>query len=73
MDQLGLSYPLLSDEEHIFLKKLGVWGPKKLYGRSYEGVTRSTVVLDKDNVVAHTFPKVSVKGHAEEVAERLGA
>ena len=68
----GLTYSLLSDESHIILKKLGVWGVKKMYGREHEGINRRTIVLDKNNVVTHTFPKVSPKGHAEEVAKAIG-
>ena len=68
----GLTYSLLSDESHIILKKLGVWGVKKMYGREYEGIIRRTIVLDENNVVTHTFPKVSPKGHAKEVAKAIG-
>ena len=68
----GLTYSLLSDESYIILKKLGVWGVKKMYGREYEGINRRTIVLDENNVVTHTFPKVSPKGHAEEVAKAIG-
>lgn len=68
----GLTYALLSDENHTILSKLGAWGKKKSYGREYEGVIRSTVVLDKNNVVTHIFRNVSVKEHALEVAEALG-
>ena len=72
VDKCRLTYPLLSDESHIILKKLGVWGVKKMYGREYEGIIRRTIVLDKNNVVTHTFPKVSPKGHADEVAKAIG-
>ena len=68
----GLTYSLLSDESHVLLKKLGVWGVKKMYGREYEGIIRRTIVLDKNNIVTHAFPKVSPKGHAEEVAKAIG-
>ena len=71
MNKCGLTYPLLSDESHIILKKLGVWGVKKMYGREYEGIIRRTILLDQNNVVTHTFPKVSPKGHADEVATAL--
>ena len=54
------------------LKKLGVWGVKKMYGREYEGIIRGTIVLDENNVVTHTFPKVSPKGHADEVSKAVG-
>ena len=72
VNKCGLTYPLLSDESQIILKKLGVWGAKKMYGREYEGIIRRTIVLDENNVVTHTFPKVSPKGHAEEVAKAIG-
>ncbi len=72
VDKCHFTYKLLSDENHETLDKLGVWVKKKLYGREYDGVARSTVILDGDNVVTHVFPKASVKGHAAEVAEALG-
>ena len=72
MDKCRLTYSLLSDESHIILKKLGVWGVKKMYGHEYEGIIRRTIVLDENNVVTHTFPKVSPKGHADEVAKAIG-
>ena len=72
VDKCHFTYTLLSDENHETLKKLGVWVKKKLYGREYKGVARSTVILDADNTVTHVFPEASVKGHAAEVAEALG-
>jgi len=72
VNKCKLTYPLLSDESHIILKKFGVWGVKKMYGREHEGIIRRTIVLDKNNVVIHTFPKVSPKGHADEVARAIG-
>ena len=72
MNKCKLTYPLLSDESHIILKKFGVWGIKKMYGREYEGIIRRTIVLDENNIVTHTFPKVSPKGHAKEVAKTIG-
>ena len=71
-EKLGVQYPLLSDERKIALKRFGAWGPKKLYGREYEGIIRSTVILNEDNVVSHVFAKVSPDGHATEVLRTLG-
>ena len=42
----GLNFPLLSDEDHAVAEAYGAWGEKKNYGRSYEGLIRSTVVID---------------------------
>lgn len=66
----NLNFPLLSDPDHTMLDAYGVWAEKKNYGRTYMGIVRSTFVIDKDGRVAHAWPKVKVKGHAQEV---LGA
>jgi|TARA_B100002003_G_scaffold148967_1_gene138115 peroxiredoxin Q/BCP len=49
-----------------------VWGKKKLYGREYEGINRSTFVLDEESHVTHVFTKVSPKKHQEELLNALG-
>ena len=67
----NVSFSLLSDPSYKLLKKLGAWGKKKMYGKEYEGIIRSTYVVDKDNLVSHIFPKASAKGHAAEVAKAL--
>ena len=67
----NFSFSLLSDQSCKLLKKLGAWGMKIMYWKEYEGIIRSTFVVDKDNVISHIFPKVSVKGHAAEVAKAL--
>ncbi len=46
-----------------------MWGPKKLYGKLFKGVKRSTVVVGADGKVAKIFPNVKAKGHAEKVLE----
>ena len=48
-------------------------GKKKLYGKEYEGIFRSTLILKGKNVVIHVFPKGSPKGHADQVLETLRA
>ena len=62
---------LLSDPKHEALEKYGVWQKKKMYGREYMGVVRSTFLIDPEGSVAHVWPKVKVKGHAQEVREKL--
>ncbi|MBI1261584.1 MAG: redoxin domain-containing protein [Rhizobiales bacterium] len=66
-DKHGLSVTLLSDEEGKMLEAYGVWTEKSLYGRKFMGIVRSTVLLDDKGVVRQVWPKVKVKGHAEEV------
>lgn len=66
-----LSVVLLSDPEHEVLKAYGAWGPKKLYGKEYEGVTRSSVLIDPDGIVRMVWSKAKSSGHAKEVLAAL--
>lgn len=63
----GLAFPLLSDTEHKVCQMFGVWQLKKLYGREYEGIVRSTFLLDEEGKLIHEWRKVKVKSHVEEV------
>jgi thioredoxin-dependent peroxiredoxin len=63
----GLKTDLASDETHQMLEAYGVWGEKSMYGRIFEGITRTTVLIGADGRVARLWPKVKVDGHAEEV------
>ena len=62
-----LPFPLLSDEEMAVLEKYGVWQEKKLYGKTFLGIVRSTFLIDAAGKVVKVWPKVKVKGHVEEV------
>ncbi len=66
-----LSIILASDAEGSVCEDFGAWGLKKMYGREYEGITRCTFVIGTDGKVARAWPKVKVKGHAEEVLETV--
>jgi len=66
-----LKVALLSDPEHEVLERYGAWGEKNLYGRVSMGVIRSTVIIDTQQRVAHHYRKVSAKGHAAAVREKL--
>lgn len=62
-----LSIPLAADEERQAIEAYGVWQEKSLYGRRYMGVERSTFLIDPEGKIARIWPKVKVKGHAEDV------
>jgi len=66
-----LAVELLSDPDHAVAEKYGAWGEKSLYGKKYEGILRSTVLIDPKGRVAHHWPKVSPAGHAAEVRAKL--
>ena len=71
IEKKNLKVTLLSDEEKKVLKSYGVWGPKTFRGKTYQGVTRSTFLLDSEGKIIYIWPKVSVKGHPEEVRAKL--
>ncbi len=71
IEKKDLKITLLSDESKEALKAYGAWGLKKMYGREFEGVIRSTFLIDPDGKVAAVWPKVRVKGHVEAVRQRL--
>ena len=66
-----LTITLLSDEEKEVAKAYDVWQLKKMYGREYMGIVRSTFLIDPDGKIAYIWNKVKVKGHAQEVLEKL--
>lgn len=68
-----LAVTLLSDPEHALLQAAGVWQKKKLYGKEYMGVVRTTALVDPHGIVRALWEKVKVPGHAEAVLERLAA
>jgi peroxiredoxin Q/BCP len=71
-EKYGLDFTLLADENHEVADLYGVWGEKKMYGKTYMGVGRATFLIDADGTVAKVFPKVSPKTHDEVVLEALG-
>lgn len=70
-EKYSLNFPLLSDPDHKALEAYGVWQEKSLYGRKFMGIVRSTFVIDGKGVIRAVFPKVSVKGHVDEVLAAL--
>ena len=71
-EKYGLDFTLLADENHEVADLYGVWGEKRMYGKTYMGVARATFLIDADGTVAKVFPKVSPKTHDEVVLEALG-
>jgi peroxiredoxin Q/BCP len=66
-----LTIELLSDTEKKVLEDYGVWQMKKMYGREYMGVVRSTFLIDPEGKIAHLWRKVRVNGHIDAVKEKL--
>ena len=70
-DKFDLNFPLLADVDRAVAEAYGVWKEKKLYGRTFLGIERSTFLIGRDGVVLHALRKVKAKGHAERIAELL--
>lgn len=69
----GLEFTLASDEAKSMLEAYGVWVEKSMYGRTYMGVERTTVLIDRDGRIARVWNKVKVPDHAKEVLEAAKA
>jgi peroxiredoxin Q/BCP len=67
----GFPFHLISDKEELLCKQFDVIKEKKLYGRTYMGIERSTFLLDADGVLQQEWRKVRVPGHVEAVLETL--
>lgn len=64
-----LPFSLLVDEEKEVIKAYGVWGPKKFMGREYEGIHRTTFIIDEKGVIDQIIEKVKTKYHTEQILE----
>ena len=71
IEKQALTFPLLSDTDGKLCEAFGAWGEKVNYGKKYMGIIRSTAVIGADGKVLKVYPKVSVKGHVEQVLEDL--
>jgi peroxiredoxin Q/BCP len=67
----NLSITLLSDIDKEALQAYGAWQLKKMYGREYMGIVRSTFLIDPDGKIAYIWPKVRVANHVDDVLEKL--
>lgn len=70
-EKQNLPFPLLSDEDHEVCRMFGVWQLKKLYGREYEGIVRSTFLIDEAGILVKEWRGIRVKGHADQVVEAV--
>ncbi|MDF2919461.1 MAG: peroxiredoxin [Microbacterium sp.] len=71
-EQEQLTYPLLSDPDHAVHEAYGAWGEKMNYGKTVEGVIRSTFVIDADGRIEHALYNVKATGHVARVRALLG-
>ena len=71
IEKYGLPFSLLVDEDHAVSESYNVWVLKKMYGKEYMGIERSTFLINPDGIVVKEWRKVKVKNHIEEVLESI--
>ena len=67
--KFNFPFPLLADEDHTVIETFGVWGPKKFMGREFDGIHRTTFVIDSNGVVEKVIDKVKTKDHAAQLLD----
>jgi peroxiredoxin Q/BCP len=66
-EKYSLPFSLIADTSKTILNLYGVWGEKKLYGKSYFGIIRTTFIIDEEGVIEHVINKVETKDHASQI------
>lgn len=70
-EKYNLPFNLLADPDKRILKAYGAWGTKKMYGRSYEGVLRTTYVIDEEGIIEEVLSEVDTKNHTSQILQEL--
>jgi thioredoxin-dependent peroxiredoxin len=65
----SIPFPLIADVSKIILNDYGVWGEKKMYGKSYYGVIRTTFIIDEEGIIEKIITKVSTSTHTEQILD----
>jgi peroxiredoxin Q/BCP len=66
-DKFNFPFPLLADEEKEVINAFGVWGPKKFMGREYDGINRTTFVINEEGIIEDIITNVKTKEHANQI------
>lgn len=71
INKYNLPFPLIADTEKEIIQAFGVWGEKKFMGRVYDGILRTTFVLDESHTITHIIDKVKTKDHSEQIFDLI--
>jgi peroxiredoxin Q/BCP len=66
-----LPFPLVADPDRHIIESYGVWGEKQNYGKTYDGLQRTTFLIDENGVIEHVFKRPKTNAHAEEIISKL--
>lgn len=69
IEKFNFPFDLLADEDHKVMDLFGVWGLKKFMGREYDGVHRTTFIINEEGVIEHVIKKVKTKQHSEQILD----
>ena len=66
-EKFNFPFPLLADEDKSVIQAFGVWGPKKFMGREYDGIHRTTFIIDENGIIEDVITNVKTKAHAAQI------
>lgn len=72
IEKYKLPFPLIADIDKKIIKAYGVWGEKSMYGKTYEGILRTTYIISEDGKIENVFEKVDTKNHSMQILQTLG-
>jgi thioredoxin-dependent peroxiredoxin len=72
IEKYVLPFPLIPDKGKQIIRDYGVWGMKKLYGKEYEGINRTTFVIDEKGKIEKVFSKVETGNHTRQILDEMG-
>lgn len=67
----NLPFRLIADENHEIAEKYGAWGEKKMYGKAYFGILRTTFLINESGIITHIFNKVDTKEHVKQILSEI--
>ena len=67
IEKYDLPFPLLADEDKSVIQAFGVWGPKKFMGKEYDGIHRTTFIIDENGIIEEVISEVKTKAHADQI------
>jgi len=67
IEKFNLPFPLIPDTDKRIIKDYGVWGPKKFMGRSFEGILRTTFIIDEKGIIENIITNVETKNHTDQI------
>ena len=67
IEKYDLPFPLVADEDKSVINAFGVWGPKKFMGKEYDGIHRTTFVIDENGIIEEVIEKVKTKEHTAQI------